>query len=212
LHLILSNITVGIEVYGLIILAWAWKYIVPQHKYLAVYLITVVAFECIYIVSDQFNPKYNLLFGNIYSLIEVWLLSILYTQWNKEKTAIFYLFSLIHFLIWSVFYLSNGLLCINGVMGGMGSFVVIIMSFIAYIRYLKFEYKSFKIPIALGFIFYTCTNIGILSFSAYLNALKSEKYFLLYASINLISNFGLYLFMTIGLIKCKKQSLELSLY
>jgi hypothetical protein len=210
LHLVLSNITLGVEVLGLIILAWAWKSVVPNHKYLAVYLITAVVFECMYMFADQYSSKYNLLLGNIYSLIEVWVLSILYTQWNKEKTGIFYLFSLIYFLVWLVFYFNNGLYYINGVMGGIGSFVIIIMSFIAYIRYLKFDYKSFKITIVLGFIFYTCTNIGVLSFSAYLNSIKSEKTFLFYSSINLISNFGLYILMAIGLIKCKKQSLELS--
>ena len=210
MHLVLSNITLGVEVLGLIILAWAWKSVVPNHKYLAVYLITAVVFECMYMFADQYSSKYNLLLGNIYSLIEVWVLSILYTQWNKEKTGIFYLFSLIYFLVWLVFYFNNGLYYINGVMGGIGSFVIIIMSFIAYIRYLKFDYKSFKITIVLGFIFYTCTNIGVLSFSAYLNSIKSEKTFLFYSSINLISNFGLYILMAIGLIKCKKQSLELS--
>jgi hypothetical protein len=210
LHFILSNITVGIEVLGLVVLAWSWKAVVPQNKFIAVYLITAVVFECLYMLADQFNPKYNLLFGNIFSLLEVWVLSILYAQWNKEKTSIYYLFSLIYTLIWSLFYLKNGIYYINGMMAGMGSLVVMAMSLIVYIRFLEVDYRSYRLPIILGFIFYNCTNIGILSFSAYLNSLKSEKIYLFYITINLISNIGLYIFMTIGLIKCKKQSLELS--
>ncbi len=210
MHFILSNITVGIEVLGLVVLAWSWKAVVPQNKFIAVYLITAVVFECLYMLADQFNPKYNLLFGNIFSLLEVWVLSILYAQWNKEKTSIYYLFSLIYTLIWSLFYLKNGIYYINGMMAGMGSLVVMAMSLIVYIRFLEVDYRSYRLPIILGFIFYNCTNIGILSFSAYLNSLKSEKIYLFYITINLISNIGLYIFMTIGLIKCKKQSLELS--
>jgi hypothetical protein len=210
LHFILSNITVGIEVLGLVVLAWTWKAVVHQNKLIAVYLITAVVFECAYMVADQFNSKYNLLFGNIYSLIEVWVLSILYAQWNKEKTSIYYLFSLIYTFIWSLFYLKNGIYYINGMMGGLGSFVVMAMSFFIYIRYLEVDYKSYRLIIILGIIFYNCTNIGILSFSAYLNTIKSEKIYLFYSTINLISNFGLYIFIAIGLIKCKKQSLELS--
>ena len=210
MHFILSNITVGIEVLGLVVLAWSWKAVVPQNKFIAVYLITAIVFECLYMLADQFNPKYNLLFGNIFSLLEVWVLSILYAQWNKEKTSIYYLFSLIYTLIWSLFYLKNGIYYINGMMAGMGSLVVMAMSLIVYIRFLEVDYRSYRLPIILGFIFYNCTNIGILSFSAYLNSLKSEKIYLFYITINLISNIGLYIFMTIGLIKCKKQSLELS--
>ena len=210
MHFILSNITVGIEVLGLVVLAWSWKAVVPQNKFIAVYLITAVVFECLYMLADQFNPKYNLLFGNIFSLLEVWVLSILYAQWNKEKTSIYYLFSLIYTLIWFLFYLKNGIYYINGMMAGMGSLVVMAMSLIVYIRFLEVDYRSYRLPIILGFIFYNCTNIGILSFSAYLNSLKSEKIYLFYITINLISNIGLYIFIAIGLIKCKKQSLELS--
>lgn len=208
----MPNTIVFIEVLGLFVLAWTWKSIVPNHKYLAVYLITAVVFECMYMIADPYGSKYNLILGNIYSLIEVWVLSILYTQWNKEKTGIFYLFSLIYFLVWAIYYLNNGLSFMNGIIHGMASLIIMVMSIIAYIRYLASDYKSFKLPITLGFIFYSCTNVGIMTFSAYLSSLNSEKVVFFYYVINLFSNLGLYIFMTIGLIKCKKQSSELSSY
>ncbi len=206
---ILTNITVLIEIVGVLLLVWAWRAIMPQQKYLAIYLISAVAFESLYMIADTIDSKYNLLFGNIYSLIDVWVLSALYTQWNKEKTSIFYLFSLVYIIVWLVFYSINGLYYANGIMHGIESLVIMLMSFIAYIRYLSTDYKSFKLSISLGFIFYTCTNIGIMSFSAYLQTLNSEKIALSYYLINLFSNLGLYIFITIGLIKCRKQSLAL---
>lgn len=210
MHSIISNITLGIEALGAIVLAWVWKFIVPKHKSLAIYLISAVVFECLYVLADQIDNKYNLLLGNIYSLFEVWVLSILYTQWNKVKTGIYYLFLLIYFVVWAFYYLWNGIYSINGFIHGLSSLIIMIMSLIAYIHYLSTDYKSFKLPITLGFIFYACTNIGIMTFSGLLVSLKSEKTALFYASINLISNLGLYIFITIGLIKCKKQYLELS--
>lgn len=180
------------------------RLVLPSLIHILIY--AVVAFfteltSLIAVVVFNFAIPYSAL---LFTLFEAAIVCSMLAYWNKEKFKIYYGVLIVYSIIW----LSYGVLAhtpnYNVIFGALGISSILVCLFFLLETFGK-KVPVWMLIIVGGVLFYKVFNIAIFAFMNFFMEPNNASYIIYYNLINAIANAGLYLLMSIGIIKCKKQ-------
>lgn len=177
--------------------------------YLSIYLLAALSTELVTYISSHFYNYTITNSGAYFTLFEVGLISMMLSNWNSVRRYTYCLMLLVYSLIWIVCMLATNGPWYN-LLFGLSRLLLIIAGIYFLVESYIDNYPKWIRTIVVAFLLNQILTASIFAYMQFFIEYSNTNYINVYFLINAIANAALYTLITVGIIQCRKQLLQVS--
>lgn len=202
--LVVNGVCSFLVVIPLLVIFYYYKQVVGYLKHLMVYLIVAFLTELISLLSFYVFNHALTNSSLFFTLFEVTIVCLMLSYWNKPNLKIYYSVLFVYFVVWVVCTFAIAQPLYNVVFGLAGVMLIVVSIHFLFASFIR-EIPAWMTTIVVAFLLYEVLSTTIFAFMQFFIQQKHNEYISAYYLIHSFANAALYLLLSYGIIKCKKQ-------